>query len=76
MSHYFIQNENNLALILIWIKQKKVLLFFKCQLKEMSISVFKLESNNKSSIIKTDMFITDMFIRKVTSGLSIIFFPR
>ena len=45
--------------------------FLRSQLAEMSISVFKLESNNTFLIIKTEMF-----IRKVASGLSIIFFPR
>ena len=79
MSHYLIQNESNFTLILIWIEE-----FFKwpkryfsktyslrSQLAEMSISVFKLESDNTFSIIKTQMI-----IRKVASGLSIIFFPR
>ena len=40
-------------------------------LSDIFISVFKLESNDTISIIKTEII-----IRKVVSGLSIIFFPR
>ena len=74
--------------VTILFKMKVILLLFWFELKEkwkmtqkdfwkfiflsdIFISVFKLESNDTISIIKTEII-----IRKVVSGLSIIFFPR